>query len=416
VGTGADVMSGGLTMRIRLVETAERIRQSLWFLPALALAAAVLLQQILLRVDEALADEPGRWFVFGGGADSARSLLSTAAMSTLTMTTLVFSVTMLVLQLAASQLSPRLMSTFLGDRRNQAVLALFIATFAYTLLALRSVRDDFVPGLTIWAGFLIVFASIGAFVYFINHIAQSIRASSVIDRVARDTLAAIDRLYPEGLGEPLEVEDAAVSLSPEPPSREIVWRRRSATVTGVDEDALLSMGEEHACTIELVPRVGDFLPRESVVARVWGDASNLDDDAMRKVLATDVERTMQQDAAFGFRQLVDIAERALSSSTNDPTTAVQVLDQLHDLLAVLATRRFPSPYRLSDDGRLLLVLPRPGWDDYVRYALDEIQQYGMESPQIQCRLDRLLEDLLSRVPDSRRGALLRQRRTAKLRA
>ncbi|MEX2376034.1 MAG: DUF2254 family protein [Dehalococcoidia bacterium] len=126
------------------------------------------------------------------------------------------------------------------------------------------------------------------------------------------------------------------------------------------------------------------------------------------MIAVGIERSMWQDAAFGVRQLVDIAERALSPGTNDPTTAVQALDQLHDLLAFLMTRTIPSPYRVAEDGVLHLYLPRPGWDEYVSLAIDEIREYGADSSQVRTRLRFLLDDPLERAPVARRPALLRQ--------
>lgn len=120
------------------------------------------------------------------------------------------------------------------------------------------------------------------------------------------------------------------------------------------------------------------------------------------------ERTLQQDTAFGFRQLVDIAERALSPGINDPTTAVQAIDQLHDLLRRMIRRRLPSPSRKDENGVLRLICPRPDWDSYVRLAMDEVRQYGKSSIQVTRRLRFLLEDLLRVAPAFRRGELERQ--------
>lgn len=395
-------------MRVRIMQIVEYLRESLWFLPGLSVLTAILLQQVLLQLDRSVEGGVPEWLKFGGGPESARSFLSAIATSILSMTAVIFSVTMLVLQLASAQLSPRVMRSFLRDRRNQVVLALFIATFTYALLTLREVREDFVPGITVWIAFLLVLVNIGAFIFFINHIAQSIRAGNVIDQVARETLVAIERLYPEAVGDPAEDPAAVVDLLDTPPQRVLRWERRSGVISGIDADAILSLCERQTCTIALVPRVGDFIARDSIVANVWGDSEDVDSQLLQRTIATGIERSMRQDAAFGLRQLVDIAERALSPGVNDPTTAVQVLDQLHDLLAVLMTRTFPTPYRYAQDGTLRLYLPRPDWDSYVSLAIREIREYGTDSSQVGDRLRLLLQDLLERAPETRRPALLRQ--------
>jgi len=147
--------------------------------------------------------------------------------------------------------------------------------FAYALLTLRDIRDDFVPGMTIWVAFLLVLLSIGAFIFFINHIAQSIRASTVIGRVARETLATMDHLYPEDLGDPADEADTAFGVFDTPPQPVVRWDRRSGVVSDIEVGAILSFSEHHNCTIAFVPRIGDFVARGSVVARVWGDVEGL---------------------------------------------------------------------------------------------------------------------------------------------
>jgi uncharacterized membrane protein len=330
----------------------------------------------------------------------------------LTFTGLVFTITMLVLQLASSQLSPRVMRTFLRDRGNQVVLGLFVATFLYTLVVLREVRtavgDDegFVPGVSIWVSFALLLASVGAFVYYIDHMAHAIRASTVIANIANETHEAIERLYPEQLLE--EVSG--------PPSRNRLSRHadyvlkapRAGVVVAVDEAKLLATVGDGDRYLELVPGIGDFVPAGAPLARLSGTWDREAGKAAQEAIGLGDERTLQQDAAFGFRQLVDVAVRALSPGTNDPTTAVQALDRLHDLLRRLVDRHIPSPERRDAAGDLRLVLPRPGWNDYVELAVDEIRLAGAQQIQVGRRLRHLLEDLLSVAPANRRAVLRRE--------
>ena len=394
----------------RFAALVERLRSSLWLIPTLFVAGAFVLAAVTLTIDRQI-DDDGAVLVFGGSADGARDVLATIAQSMLTFTALVFSITMLVLQLASSQLSPRVMRTFLRDRSNQVVLGLFVATFLFTLLVLRDVRssgsgDEFVPGLSVTLAFVLLLASVAAFIYYIDHMAHAVRATTVIGRIAAETVDAIDRLYPEALGrEPARPSDEA-------PDRTHIDATVVADSTGnlvsVDEDGLFAVLRESGVVGELVPVVGEFVADGQPLFRLRGLVDEDLADQLRAQLSFSDERTMQQDAAFGFRQLVDIGLRALSSSTNDPSTAVQAIDRLHELLRRLARREFPSSIRLDERGQPLLIVPRPDWADYVRLAVEELRIAGSGQVQVRRRLNAMLEDLATVGGPDRRLALRRE--------
>jgi uncharacterized membrane protein len=398
----------------RLDALREQIRLSLWFVPAVFGLAAAAGALLLLALDRQLAEDGLEFFRFGGTADGARSVLSAVAQSMLTFTGLVFTITMLVLQLAANQLSPRVMRTYLRDRQNQAVLGLFVATFLFTLIVLREVRspdgdEGFVPGVSIWVAFALLVASIGAFVFYINHMAHAIRASTVIASIGDEARDVLDRLYPDdGPGDTFETDSIAlgdVSLE--------IHAERAGTVIGIDDDALIEAIGNTRTVIEVVPIVGDFVTRGSVLFRLFqgagADADRPDDELghrLRDAVSLGRERTMEQDLGFGLRQLVDIGARALSPGTNDPTTAVQAIDQLHDVMRQLIRRPFPSALRRHIDGEVRLVRRTPTWDDYVALAFDELRLYGAGHLHVARRLTLALRDLVSIAPSTREPVLL----------
>jgi uncharacterized membrane protein len=364
---------------------------------------------VLLAVDRAIGSDALGILRFGGTAEGARSVLSTIAQSMLTFTGLVFSITMLVLQLASSQLSPRVTRTFLRDRKNQMVLGMFVATFVFTLVVLREVRTPveadagFVPGISIWAAFALLLASVAAFIVYIDHMAHSIRASSVIESIARETRDAIDRLYPTEIGMPGNAASGAV---PHLGRADALFPADEAGVlVSVDDKRLLQVADTGDRVAQLVVTIGDFVPEGGPLFRLWGQWDRESEAALRSAVNLGAERTVEQDAAFGFRQLVDIATRALSPGTNDPTTAVQALDRLHDLLRRLATRAIPSALREGRDGRLRLVLRRPSFESYVRLAVDEIRLAGEGQLQLVRRLRAMLHDLAAVVPADGRAAI-----------
>ena len=408
-------------LSVRIRARLDWLRSRLWFIPGTFAGGAVLGALILVpvdrRVDGHMVGEVSS-LMFSGGPDSARLVLSTISAAMLTFTGLVFSLTMLVLQQASSQLSPRVMRTFLRDRVNQTVLGLFVATFLYSLLILREVRtpaagSPFVPLIAVSVSYLLLVTSVGAFVFYIHHMAQAIRAISVLRSVANETRTAISRLYPEGIGD--EPEATPPSHPARPPDWVVVLEGESGVITSVDDGRLVRLAREDELTIEFLHMVGDFVPQGAPLLRIWSRASG-DSPAepppggLKNAIQVGPERTMTQDTSFGFRQIVDIAARALSPGINDPTTALQALDQLHDLLRRLAIRQLPSPSRLDEDGVVLLHLPRPDWADYVSLALDEIRQYGGNSIQIARRLRYLLLDLQAVAPPFRQEPILRQMR------
>lgn len=397
-------------MRVQAERVREWFRTSLAVVPCACAAVAILGAQSLTRVDRGLEQGRVAWWLFGGTASSAEQLLSTIASSLMQFTAVVFSITILVLQLASSQFSPRVLRTFLEDRQTQWTMGIFIGSFVYATTLLLHVRvqtrehPEFVPALSIFVAFVLVLLSVVSFVRYIQNMAHTIRAVNLVYRVAEETRQSMEQLYPEStLNEPAENTSAPT----EPPEHEYPHDRPPGVVTRINEKALMKLACRHQVIIGLVPQIGDFLPRGTALFRIWGNSSlTLADLRLHVVVA--FERTPHQDPAFGFRQLVDIAERALSPGVNDPTTAVQALDQLHDLLRNLSRRHIPSPYRVDDQQRLRLILPRPGWESYVHLAVDEIRQYGHDSIQVVRRLRGMLDDLLACVPAHRRAPLEQQ--------
>ena len=383
----------------------ERVRSAFWFVPATCVVAAAGLALALVQLDEKLQRDGGG-FAFAGGPESARSLLSAMASSMLSLTALVFSITVVVLQLTSSQFSPRVLRTFLRDRQNQLTLGVFTATFVYALIALREVRgqdglvDLFVPGITISVAFGLVLVSVALFVAYIHHIVNSIRVVKIIDRIRIETESTIDRLIDRD-AQPVPLPPAS-----DGPVREVP-AARSGAVVAVDVDRLVRLAAEADIVLRVVPQIGEFVPEGAPLLQAPVGA-NVDDAALGEAVQLDIERDTRHDVAFGVRQLVDIAERALSPGINDPTTAVQCLDQLHTLLRRLGTRTLPTGAYTDRGGAVRVIVPTMGWDDYVALALDEVRHWGSESLQVHRRLRVLLGDLLTVVEHERRPPLRRQ--------
>ncbi len=387
-----------------MVAWLNRVRNGFWFLPAVCAVLAVLLGLVVTGLDQAFAGALP--FLFAGGPDGARSLLSSITSSMISFTGLVFSITIVVLQLTSSQFSPRVLRTLLQDRTSQLALGVFVATFLYAMTVQRSVRggdgdtQEFVPQLGVTLAYGFVLLSVALFIRYIHHIANAIRAVSIITSVADEARGVIDG-WPEPAPEP-----------PPPPSG-TPQRRLSTPAPGVvitiDTKRLVRAAEAADVVFVLVPHPGDFVCTGAEIIDVYGAAADdIDEETVVPALALDRERTMDQDAAFGFRQLIDIAERALSPGVNDPTTAVQAMDQLRDLLRRMAVRRLPDGLHCDSTGRLRVVVPQLDFADYLDLAVDEIAHYGENSLQVRAHLAHLLRDLRNVAHPEYRSAVERK--------
>ena len=389
---------------VRLANVWDALRGSFWFLPALLTVLAAGLALGLVALDRHGGDpEPGpSLWLYAGGAEGARSLLSAVAGSIITVVGLAFSITIVSLQLASAQLGPRLLRNFVRDRGNQVVLGTFVATFVYCLLVLRTVRGQdgvaggaFVPHGAITGAVVLAVVSVGLLIYFIHHASMSIQADHVIAAVARDLDAAIEHVFPERLGQ--EEGDGG---APAPPTEDAsegaaVRARADGYVVAVDGEALLQAARDADVVVRLTRRPGEFVIGGEPLARVM-PAGRLDAELEEAVARTSVlgaERTLIQDTLFGVEQLVEIAVRALSSGHVDPTTALRCIDRLGAVVARVSERRLPSPYRRDADGVVRVVAPPLTLEDVVTAAFTSIRLHGEGSHAVVVRLLETFERL-----------------------
>jgi uncharacterized membrane protein len=380
-----------------------KVRTSLWFVPVLCVLGGGVLSFITISIDRSTSFEliPKS---LTGDADSALAILETVAASMVSLTALVLTVTMVVVQLAMGQFSPRIVQTFLRDKPSQLTIGVFVATFAHAMLALREVNasEDQVPGLAVVVAYVLIVISIILLVVYVHHIGESLRVSSLIELVSNQTRRTIDEQF--------DGQRSGVGSDDETPDPRLVVAPHSGVLSRVDEPRLVELATEADCVLQLLPGPGEFVPAGAVLFRVSGaGASALDRSKAVRAVALTLDRAISDDIAYGFRLLVDIAERSLAESPFlDPTTAVQAVDRLHDCLRQLVTRQFPSGRHHDEHGQLRLVVPIQSWDDYVRLAFEEIRLAGAGSPQVSRRLEAVLLDLMRIAPPERQPILREQ--------
>lgn len=398
-------------------------RDSLWFIPSImsALAAALAVAMVSAERTGVLPSKQlATHIVFGGGAEGARGVLSAIAGGLITVTGVVFSVTIVALQLASSQFTPRILRNFTADRANQLVLGVFIGTFTYTMLVLRTVHSGtsehpvFVPRISVTVAVALVLVSIGFLIYFINHSARSIQVSFILDRVVRTALGDVDRLFPERIGNP-DPEHPADPRDPGVPSA-VVCADRSGFLQAVDGGTLLDLGERMRAVIGMEPHIGDFIlagePLASVTPAAAAESGELQ-DAVRRAFVLGAERTREQDVEFSVIEISDIAVKALSPGINDPTTALHCIDRVSEILLALGTRGEPRIWR-TRAGKVHYVARDATFERSLALAFDQARHFGADNPVIArgllaalARLRRLVAPRHYPALDEQRTAVLR---------
>ncbi len=394
----------------------SNLRSSFWFVPSLIVVVSIFLAAALIEADSAGSD---RWLaqwprLFGAGTEGARGMMSTIAGSMISVVGVTFSMILVVLALASSQYTSRILRNFMRSRVTQVVLGIFAGNFTYCLIVLRTIRSGdegaFVPNLAVFFGFALALGGVGALVFFIHHIASSIQASNVIASVAQETIAAIDRLFPENLGQGPGEDDDDQTLHP---LSERNWRavpaRESGYIQSVNNSELLRLARDRKTIVRMEHGGGEFVVRNTTLASlVLEDPPDQETiDALQATFSINRHRTVEQDAAFGIRQIVDIALKALSPGINDVTTAVTCVDYLTAILARLATRQIPSSHRY-EEGELRVIAKGPNFESMLAESFDQIRNNAKGNVTIISRMLDAFQTLASLTASPQRRRALRE--------
>jgi len=398
----------------------EFLRASYWFLPSIMTLASMIVALAVVRLDEAIGNrqlsELG--WIYTGGANGARQLLATVAGSMITVAGTVFSVTVVALSLASNQFGPRLLQNFMRDRGNQVVLGTFIATFAYCLLVLRTVRGtedgDFVPNVAVTLGVVLALASVGVLIYFIHHASIQMQAPLIIANVGRELCQRIRDQFPDELTN----TDRDLANHRQSVDQNQFFDRPAATIAAadsgyiqdIDEQQLRRLATEHDLVVRIVHRPGQFVIAGAALVEV---APQLPKDELtgqlRRAFLIGPQQTPTRDIEFAVRQLVEVAVRALSPGINDPYTAVGCIDYLGAALSELAGRKLPPEVLYDDAGAPRLIRYPFRFADVSDTAIRQIRQYGATSAAVLVRLQEMIADVLPHVRRcDDRDALLRQ--------
>jgi uncharacterized membrane protein len=364
----------------------DHLRSALWVMPTASVVFFLVAGMVLSQVS--IGDSsPLRWLVFQGTPEEARQMLIVVSSTMITVTGLVFALTIIALQIASGQYSPRLLRNFMRDRGTQFVLSVFVGAFAYSTAGLHTVgvqnpdEAAFMPRLAVSGSLGLALASLGVLIYFIHHLSSSIQIDTIMNMIVHETLEVIDDLYPNQT-ESLESKERC----PAPPAWAITLPSgRSGYIQEITPDALVQVAARKDLVIAFVKSVGHHVVAGTPIAWVWHpSADHLPSEpglqeAIRDSVQIGFERTMLQDVPLGIRRLVDIGNRALSSAINDPYTATQAVHHLSEVLCVLAHRRLGDRLYRDEHGTVRVAIPFPDFADYLQLGTGQIRRFGARS-------------------------------------
>ena len=383
---------------VRLRQLLDQVRHRLLFIPALFTIGAVVLAQGMLQLDASI-DDNNLPETLQTTVDSGRAILSAIAGGLISSITLLLSLTMVAVQLASSQFSPRTVRNWIGDRTQQRAIGVVLGTTVYCLLVLRETRsfeegDALTPHLSVILAVVLGIVSLIAVVRSVDHLTDKLRVGSMASQLSGETIALIRQSSDAETGTtvdgpvPLTKEDLA------PPAEAVaVEAKGMGWIQQIDTGALLRAAPE-ASTVYVPASVGDFVPDGAPLAWVV-PAPEHDSDLreMRESFALGDTRTLQSDVGFGVLQMVDIALRALSPGINDPNTANDIVVHLGAVLLTLWEEPLRSEV-VEHDGRRLLR-PQFSHEDHLAAALDPIIHHGIDEPLVAATLLRTLRLLES---------------------
>ena len=390
----------------------EHLRDTMWFAPTAGLVGAMVLWWAASALDAqivAAAQEDGDFDTVKdlmGIAEDAKTVISTIGSAMMTFIGVVFSISLVAVQMASGQFSPRVVRLYVRSRITKITLTVFLATFLFSLMTLTSFDSESdprlltnVPLVESVLALAMVFLSLLLFIAYVNGTLRMMRISFVIDRIARESFRVAVKHPPEGA-----VDEEHLG----PATARITHHGRAGVLRDVHIARVVRTAGRHGVVLRLLPRIGDFVVPGTPVFTVHGGAAP-SRRALRYTVYVGVERTFHQDLGFGLRQLADIALRALSPAVNDPTTAVQALDRIVQFLASVAQYPLGALHHRDRRGTVRMVQPVPDWTALVDLGFAEIRGCAVGNPQVPRRMLAGLDDLLRLAPQERREPLLRHR-------
>jgi len=390
-------------------------QESLLFYPIVFMVGAFLLVWITREIDIYLMTKGNLsdwWFA---PKSIVVTITSSVTSSVLSLLAIGFSISLVALQMANAQYSPRVTSIFLRASATKITVSIFIANYVYSFLLMIEVlrvRVEEISIASLLTALLLTFACLIVFILFMKSVMLMIKVTYIITIIDESTQESInenlppEKEYTECQAVPLEQPQQVIRYS-RLPDKLFTKRYENGVLKAIEHSALVQMATKYNSVIRVIPQYGDFINVGDPVVEVYGE-SNLKSKQVLKAIYLEPERGIYQDPAYGIRMLVDIALQALSPAVNAPTTAHQVILRLTNLLAMIAERPQHTGVFADEDKNIRLLYTQTTWEEFVDLTFNEIIYYGKYDPQTQKSLTTAFDYLLKRVPEPLRPPIQQQ--------
>jgi uncharacterized membrane protein len=379
-------------------------RMPMWLIPMVYTAASIVAGAVLPRIEQTYF----AGYVHQMSVGSAIAFFSSVSSGMMALTGIVFAIAFVVVQFSALAYSPRLVVMFANDPTLFHTLGIFFATFTYSLVVLMwtdRAGSGTVPQISTMLVTVLLIVSMIAFAKLIQNL-NNLQIHNVLQFTGARGRAVIRTMFvpiaDPANGAQQDAVDAASELGPV--TQTLTYSGEPRVIARLDIGALVRLAQTTNAVLVLDCGVGETLVEGSVLMHVHGGSQSLAERALMRTVRLANSRTFEQDPKYAIRLLVDIAIKALSPAINDPTTAVQALDQIEDLLRRLGRRELDAGRAFDANGTLRLIFPVPTWQDYLALAFDEIRQFGAMSVQVMRRLRAVLVGLADTVTVEERRA------------
>ena len=373
----------------------SELRASYWYIPLLLAIFSLLLALLTLQLDHLFV---WHWLGYIGwfhasNPEGARSILSTIASSMITVAGVSFSMTIVAVAFAGSQVGPRLTANFMRDRVNQITLGTFIATFLYCLFILLALfnankgdiaelnRSVFIPQISLLVAICLSMSSIVLLIYFFQHIPESIDISNIIAQVGEELNCQLKCVFPSELGTeqsvPGEHPNKKPSFAHLYPQKTSILATQQGYIRILDGNSLLDIATRYDLIIQLEAQCGYFITENTLLLTIY--SKELIEDSVQKqcrgIFALGIKRNQEQDTLFLVEELVEIIARALSPGINDPFTAINCMDWLHSSIQKISSINLPSSYRYDADNKIRVIAQSIAFSEFCELIFPRIQPY-----------------------------------------
>lgn len=373
-------------MHSKLLNYFSELRTSYWYVPLLLSIFSLLLSLLTLRLDHLFVWhwlEYIGWF-HAGNPEGARTILSTIASSMISVAGVSFSMTIVAVAFAGSQMGPRLTANFMRDRVNQITLGTFIATFLYCLfilLALYNANKNgvtasngvFIPQISLLVAILLSISSIIVLIYFFHHIPESLNISNIIARVGEELNCQLENIFPSDVG----IECLSKKLNYFNLQRTSILATHQGYIRIIDGNSLLDIAKKHDLIIQIEVQCGCFVTKNMRLFTIYSKEpiDHAVPQQCRDVFALGTKRNQEQDPLFLVDELVEVIARALSPGINDPFTAITCMDWLQSSIKKLSDINLPSAYRYDSNDQLRVIAQPIAFSEVCELVFSRTQSY-----------------------------------------